>query len=258
MPKVQVVTLENDPIVTAPSHKPGTSETRAVFEGERDPLHLRIERLGPNASLRLDGSEADQVAFVWKGAARAGGTRLEEHASMIVEKDAAASLTASDEGATILLFSMNGRPTHPRPGGHVHLLPSEQVPRTLDMGGRGVAGGALHADAGCPTCEIWLHENQFYHADYEVGIHSHTEDELIFVTAGSIRLGNRLYGTGTTLAVAANTKYGFKAGPQGLTFVNFRASAPSYLQPGSPHAQDEAELWRNRVGAPEYLELAAD
>ena len=41
----------------------------------------------------------------------------------------------------------------------------------------------------------------------------------MFVTAGAIRLGNRLYGPGTALAIAAGTVYGFEAAATGLPAV---------------------------------------
>ena len=112
---------------------------------------------------------------------------------------------------------------------------------------------ALHADSQCPTCKLWLHENDYPDADKETALHSHSEDEVIFVRAGTIRLGKRLHGPGTALAIAANTKYGFWSGPDGLSFVNFRGTAPTYTSADGSMVLDEAELWRSHVGKPEYL-----
>lgn len=256
MPKVQIVSLEKAPVAPGATGTHGSAETRSVFAKERDSLHMRAHQLGAGARLDIKGDGADFVVYVWKGAAMAGAMHFEERASVIVENGASATLTADSQGASILVFNLNDR-SDPRDGGkHVHALPGEQVPRTLDMGGSGVAGGALHADCSCPTCEVWLHENDFYKPDYEVPVHSHTEDEIIFVRAGSMRLGNKLYGPGTALAIAADTKYGFRAGPDGLSFVNFRVGSPSHVNADGSHVMDEAELWRRAVGSPTYLELA--
>jgi hypothetical protein len=103
-----------------------------------------------------------------------------------------------------------------------------------------------------------LHENDFYVGGNPVAVHSHTEDEIIFVREGELRVGNRGYGPGTALAVAANTKYGFQVGPAGLSFVNFRASAPTYKSSDGTHSMDEAEFWRSQTGRPEYLDLPPD
>ena len=257
MPKVQIVTLDTARLVEEPAGSKGKIISHAFFDRERDSLHMHLHELQPGAKLEIDGSEHDDVVYIWRGAATAGDTRLEPRASMIVEKGASAEVTAAEEGASVLVFNMNGRPAQPREGGHVYLLPSERVPRVLDMGGGGVAGGALHADAACPSSEVWLHENDFYQEGYEVAVHSHTEDEIIFVRDGNIKLGNRLFGPGTTLAIAANTKYGFHAGPGGLSFVNFRATSPCHVSADGSHVMDEAKLWHDFVGKPEYLELTA-
>jgi hypothetical protein len=110
----------------------------------------------------------------------------------------------------------------------------------------------LHADSQCPTCRVWLHENRFA-ADSETGLHSHSEDEVIFVTAGAIRLGRAVYDAGVALAVPADTRYGFHAGPEGLSFVNFRGRSPTYTAADGSMVVDEAKLWRDRVGRPDYL-----
>jgi hypothetical protein len=117
-------------------------------------------------------------------------------------------------------------------------------------------GGGIHADAACPTCTVWLHENDFHCKNgTTVPLHSHSEDEIIFVTAGEIRLGNRRYGPGTALAITANTVYGFEAAPEGLSFINFRAASPTVTTPHGVH--DEAQMWTSKLGKPPYAQVAA-
>lgn len=53
-------------------------------------------------------------------------------------------------------------------------------------------------------------------------IHAHDEDEIIYVMEGEMIVGNRVLKPGSSVYVAGNTLYGFKAGPNGLTFLNFR------------------------------------
>jgi hypothetical protein len=65
-----------------------------------------------------------------------------------------------------------------------------------------------------------------------------------------------LYGPGTALAVAAHTRYGFYAGPDGLSFVNFRGTSPTYASADGTIILDEAKLWRETVGKPEYVVAA--
>lgn len=56
----------------------------------------------------------------------------------------------------------------------------------------------------------------------EAPLHSHEEDEIIYILEGEMRLGQRVLDKGSSLFVAANTQYGFKAGPEGVRFLNFR------------------------------------
>ena len=135
-----------------------------------------------------------------------------------------------------------------------------KVRSSTTLPGAGGTSGGLHADARCPTCEVWLHENTMPGMPDEAarelgdrGVHSHSEDEIIFVTRGSMRLGNRLYGPGTALAIAADTMYSFTPGPDGLSFINFRAGFPRAFRMKNGQTFDEAGYWRERVTAPQYL-----
>jgi hypothetical protein len=87
----------------------------------------------------------------------------------------------------------------------------------------------------------------------ERGVHSHSEDEVIFVTGGHMRLGARLYGPGAAIAIAAETFYSFGVGPDGLRFVNFRAGLPNLIRFKGGDTMDEVAFWRDRVGVPDYL-----
>jgi hypothetical protein len=205
----------------------------------------------------LTGGPTDLALFVWKGAVEAGGARLEEKSSAVIESGASLRVAAGEGGATLLAFNLRETVAREATGGHVHILPRERVPRTESLGGNEGIGGALHADAQCPSCSVWLHENSYAMADKETAVHSHSEDEVIFVHTGSIRLGNRIYGAGTALAIAADTKYGFFSGPDGLGFVNFRGTSPTYTSGDGKTVLDEAELWRGLLGKPEYLEPTA-
>lgn len=255
MAKVSIATLEK--AVQVPLHKGmGAIKTRALFNGADHPIHLKVHELGAHASLEFSGEPADMALFVWNGTIEARGAELPEKSSAVVERGAWLDVRAGASGATVLAFNLNGD-VGARQGGHVHLLPRDHVPRTEALGGNEGIGGALHADAQCSTCSVWLHENSYAMADKETAIHSHSEDEVIFVHTGSLRLGKRTYGPGTALAIAANTKYGFFSGPDGLGFVNFRGTSPTYTSGDGKTVMDEAELWRGLLGSPQYLEPAA-
>ena len=58
--------------------------------------------------------------------------------------------------------------------------------------------------------------------DNEIRVHAHDEDEIIYIKAGTMHLGNRVLGPGPPLFVEGKTLYGFTAGQEGLTILNFR------------------------------------
>jgi hypothetical protein len=255
MAKVSIATMDKAVPVPVPTGE-GEVASRALFAGPSHPIHLRVHELGAHAGLMVAGDPADVALFVWKGAVTAGGAVLTEKSSAVVERGTSLRVEAGAGGAKVLAFSLASGDSH-REGGHVHLLPRERAPQTEALGGNEGIGGALHADAQCPTCSVWLHENSYAMADKETALHSHSEDEVIFVHTGSIRLGNRIYGPGTALAIAADTKYEFFSGPDGLGFVNFRGTSPTYTSADGTVVLNEAELWRGLLGAPQYLEPAA-
>lgn len=58
--------------------------------------------------------------------------------------------------------------------------------------------------------------------DAVVGQHSHDEEEIIYVVAGELHLGRQVLGPGASVLIPGETLYSFRAGPDGLRFLNFR------------------------------------
>lgn len=56
----------------------------------------------------------------------------------------------------------------------------------------------------------------------EIRVHSHDQDEIIYILTGEMRIGARKLGPGATLTVPGGVFYGFHAGPEGLRILNFR------------------------------------
>lgn len=259
MGKIAIATLDEARPVDPPPGFDGDAETAALLDQDKDPLHVHLHTLARGVVLQVGPLDVDCMGYVWEGAVDAGGRQLAAGSSFVVERGAVLDLAGADGGATVVTFRAAQPPSEPRAGGHVHLLPVERVPRAELTGTRGAAGG-MHADASCPTCHVWLHENSLApieeepaDAASEKGVHSHSEDEVIFVTDGHMRLGQRLYGRGSAVAIPAETLYSFGVGPDGLKFVNFRAGRPSEIRFKAGGTMDEVAFWRERVGAPAYL-----
>ena len=253
MPKVAIATVDNSAVISAPEGAKGEVETRALFDRDCDPIHMFVHRLGPNAILPMSGHRSDQLVYVMEGEVEIDGVKLPRGSSAIVEFKAAASAKAAEKGAALAVFNVKERRPGDRPGGHVRLLPVDRVARNGDGANGMKVGMALHTDSDCPSYSLWFHENAFPAGAAETALHSHSEDEIIFITAGAMKLGNRLCGPGTALAIAANTKYAFNSGPEGLAFTNFRGYPAIYKD--AKVELDEIEIWRKYVGKPEYLTI---
>ena len=93
------------------------------------------------------------------------------------------------------------------------------------------------ADSTCPTCRI-----SFFRVEHPPGFagnfHSHSQDEIIFVLNGIVRLGPHGYGPGTALNIPANVPYRVSY-PEGADFLNYRrdVSEQSYGKEGPPRLE---------------------
>lgn len=248
MPRISIVTPDK---VSAASG--------AYLDGEKHPIHLHRTSLAPGERMNIARQAADCVVYVWQGTVMAGGAQLASGSSAIVEAGEALAITSVTDAA-VLTFAAAQPARHGRSGGHVHLLPADRVPKTAELSGSTGVGGGIHADGQCATCEVWLHENHFAPAppmppeQAAKGIHSHSEDEVIFITAGAIRLGQKLFPAGTAVAIAADTLYAIAPGPEGMSFINFRAGTPSDIRFASGMAISETDYWQQRLPQPAYLE----
>src|SRR5262249_59718587 len=57
--------------------------------------------------------------------------------------------------------------------------------------------------------------------------HAHAEDEIMFVLEGEMHFGRRVLTPGASAYIPAYTLYSFRAGPNCLRFLNFRARTAS-------------------------------
>lgn len=249
MPRFTLKTIDD-----ARPHSGDTGGFRAshiftYFEGENDPLHLHMHELTSGEVLDLAPSDLERLAYIWRGSASLAGHQLRSGSSVIVESARGVRLEAGNQNSSILIFSKSTAPSPPRAGGNVHVLPAERVPVVASLGSGSRVGGALHADAGCPTCSVWLHENHFPKGlvgtpeGQARGIHSHEQDEIIFVIEGQLQLSDRIYGPGTAMAIHANTRYGFTPTNEGLKYINFRPGDPGEVSFATGEKMREATLW---------------
>jgi redox-sensitive bicupin YhaK (pirin superfamily) len=221
----------------------GNGDYRVFFDDVDAPIHLYVNCLAPKSAMIIDPKAVDRFFYVWKGNIRIEGENLVEGSSLIVERDGHLDVL-TDEGATLVVFTMQANLTL-RSGGRAHVLPADRVP-SLPSG-----SAKLHADASCDGCEVWLHEVELA-AGAATNVHRHTEDEVIFVTKGNVVLGNKSFGPGTAIAIAAMTMYSFAAGLSGLSFINLRGTLPRRIEYADGEAKDETSFWSGLIGTLPY------
>jgi quercetin dioxygenase-like cupin family protein len=69
--------------------------------------------------------------------------------------------------------------------------------------------------------ELQLYEGRFL-SGVNIDPHAHRGDQIIYVTEGQLHFGRRVLGPGSSIYIKGHTLYGFKIGPQGARFLNFR------------------------------------
>jgi uncharacterized cupin superfamily protein len=82
--------------------------------------------------------------------------------------------------------------------------------------------------------------------------HLHSEDEIIHVLEGELRVGTLTVPAGTSIAVPANLRYSFRTS-QPFRFLNYRADVSTILlKPGSkPILEPVANLTGKGVARPD-------
>ncbi|MSQ53120.1 MAG: hypothetical protein EXR28_14680 [Betaproteobacteria bacterium] len=216
----------------------GAIHTKGVICAADQPMHMWLHELPPGAAIRFDSVPVSHGLFVWTGGLESEGKAVDTGGALVIEHRGSATIQASDKGATLAHFHRpEGHTEVPaRAGGHVHVLGDKGIFH-VDKRASGGSCVTLFADAGCPNCDVWLHRS-YSNPNRELNTHCHSEDEIIFVTDGSMLLGRQELAPGTAIAIDRDTAYKFKAGPNGLSFVNYRSTEPFYI-PVGPNGRGE-------------------
>jgi len=75
-------------------------------------------------------------------------------------------------------------------------------------------------------------------------LHSHSEDEIIHVTSGELRLGRSAVGPGMSVAIPAGYRHGLRT-PGSLSYLNYRRDASTYTgMPGTEPIMEGYETSR--------------
>ncbi|WP_419925321.1 cupin domain-containing protein [Candidatus Poriferisocius sp.] len=196
-------------------------------------LWLVAADLAAGTELRWATDHGDEAVYVRSGSLTVDGRVCPADGAAVVEAGVAATATAKSDTSI------------------VHVGPADPVPppdglrgpaETAGRGVRVVGPDGLWAtvddtqrtrffsDASSPTNRLWLlatDRPQYF----ESSAHSHSQDELIHVLRGEIRVGRRVVGAGDTLWVDADRRYKLYSGDEGVHFINYRRDASVMTSP---------------------------
>lgn len=219
----------------------GQSESLQVLGGDR-PIHLWKHTLAPGAVGRWARLPVGRIIFLWRGSVFANGQAIDGEGAVMVERGAACEVRAGETGCELVEFQAVVEETE-RPGGHVHALSQAQAPHAM-VGSIGIRS---YADCGCPTCELWLHENTVQ-GNFHGSRHFHDQDEVIICTEGTMMLGTRELKRGGVLAINRDAVYSFSTAAEDLRFINFRPGPSMFVEldkDGKKPPQDEQRMVRS-------------
>jgi quercetin dioxygenase-like cupin family protein len=195
-------------------------------------LWLAHARLADRTTLSWPGPHGDEVLYVLDGTLMVDAKAARAGDAVIVESGAPATVTAA--GDTTLLHAGPWSPEPvddasplgaPAPDGHgTHVVAAAAA---RDMPSAGADGRiervvSYYADSTCPTCRATF--LRVRGGPWRSRSHTHSQDELIYVTAGRLEFGALTVLAGSLVAVPEHTRYGFKTTGD-FEFVNYRRDA---------------------------------
>ncbi|HUS60650.1 MAG TPA: hypothetical protein VMY34_00545, partial [Acidimicrobiales bacterium] len=176
------------------------------------PLWLVRAELAAGDVISWDVEHGDEAVYVVAGAVEVDARTCPARGAAIIEAGVPATLVATGDARIAHVGRRNGASSG---GASVHVVgPGGTYARVGE--GRDTR---YYADSECPTCDVTL----FYTGRSQAHVsapHSHSSDELLHVIDGEIVVGRRHLGPGTTIAIQADRRYGFRS--DGFGFLNYR------------------------------------
>jgi hypothetical protein len=187
---------------------------------------MRRVELGAGTTIHWDSAHGDEALFVERGELAIGSRSCPTGGALVIEARAAPKVGAVTATRLIQMGAREQRPRSDRsseadrPAPIVHVVGARGTFEALEAGRE----TRFFADATCTGCRVWLLYTARDFA-YESPVHSHSQDELIHVLRGEIRIGSLCVGAGSTVFVGADQPYRFRAGDDGFAFLNYRSDA---------------------------------
>jgi quercetin dioxygenase-like cupin family protein len=199
------------------------------------PLWLDRLVLGPGAGLRWSAAVGAQALFVTVGTIEVDGRSCGPGTAVGLDPDAALAVVAPQGAEVVHLGAAADDVPRGARGAGVHVVgPEGRWARADDE-----KATRFFLDSDCSACGLTLFTTART-GPYVSAPHSHSAPEILHVVDGTIEVGRRSLGPGSTIGIAADRRYGFRS-PGAFTFLNFRPG-PSAMttQRGGPAVPEGA------------------
>jgi quercetin dioxygenase-like cupin family protein len=198
----------------------------SLFAPPEFPLQMRRATLARGTELHWSRRAGDEILYVESGSVSTGDERCPTGGVLLIDEGAALHLQAESE--TVLLhFGRQegvgrGTPGHGHGRGRVRMVGPAGTYATAD----GERDTRFYADSDDEFSATFFSTGRS--GPYRSLPHSHSQDEILYVAAGTLTLGARRVPTGAVIAVPADRRYGFRGDDAGFTLLNYRRG-PSYF-----------------------------
>jgi hypothetical protein len=204
-------------------------------------LWRAIGELQDGAELEWNSEHGDEAIYVRSGILVCNDTRTVDGSTLIIE--AGVPTVIRSVGVTEVLHfgtvattarsgGLFGQPA--TEGRGIHDARSRDTP-AIQFGGGDGATSVYFADGTCPTCRItfFLYDGSVFADGYQGVSHFHSEDEIMHVLEGELRVGALTVTPGACLAVPQNVRYSFRT-PGPFRYLDYRADvSTAVVEPGS-------------------------
>jgi len=221
-----------DDVADTPSYAPSCRVAGLAWSRRLSPddysLWLLEAAFDQGGAIGWDPPHGDEAVYVLGGGLSVDGRTCPPGGALIVESGATAEAQAVGPTRVLHFGTREVAPPTggpfgaPDPAAHgLHVV----GPRGSWVSGRREGVRATwFADSTCPTCRAALFLVEADEA-HDGPPHSHSEDEIIYLLDGGLRMGAYTLGPRTSLCIPGRLRYSFRGAGVGHRFLNFRADA---------------------------------
>ncbi len=221
--------------------------TSSFWQPTGTDMWIVVAKVRAGAIVRWQSEHGDEGLYVRTGAVTHGAEGFEGGGVVIVESGVATTITFESDaevihhGTTTPTPYGDGMLGLPFPDGHgVHIVP-ERYGQVIQHPPERGTWSVYYADGVCRTCRLAIFRNGGT-KELAAPSHYHTEDEIIHVLGGTMRVGQLSAPAGTSVFIRGEKRYSFRT-DGAFEFLNYRRGLSVYT--GRPGTPEITETWHH-------------